>query len=326
MPAIEHPGFEFDYDVQEELKAIRRHQLHRGIPERQHDNLLIASWNLSNLGDVAQQRSTSDLALMAEILRPFDLIAVQEVKDDFRQFRELVALMGESFDYLITDRAGNDERLAFILNTTRVERLQLAAEITILARERKTARIEDKGKKYDVKFPGFNRNPYVCAFRSGRFTFTLANVHIYYGAASGPRFRRRAAEVFTLARWAHQRVTSKARKTFDHDIILIGDFNVPKLRASDTIARQLRRFGMQPTNHSSYEGSNLSGRAQYDQIAFHPGNTQDKFTGRSGVLDFDKAIFADIWEEYVESSFHDYVRYHISDHRLIWSEWDNSRA
>ncbi len=323
MPAVKHPGFEDDYDVEREAERLRAHQLDRGIPKRKQDNLLIASWNLANLGDPEQQRSISDLILMAETVRPFDLIAVQEVKDDFRQFRELIQLLGSDFDYLITDRAGNDERLGFIYNVHRVERMQLAAELVILPYERPTVTMTQGSKTYSVKFPGFSRNPYLCAFRSSQFVFTLANVHIYFGANSGARFRRRASEVYALANWAHKRVTDHAPKTFDHDIILIGDFNVPKLSPSDMISKQLTKFGMQPTQHSSFTGTNLDGRKQYDQIAFHPGHTQDKFTGHAGVFDFDKVLFSAVWQKYSVADFNQFVRYHISDHRLIWSEWNN---
>lgn len=322
MPAKEHPGFEFDYDIDTELLRIRAHQLHRGIPQQRPDNMLLASWNLCNLGDPAQLRNVNDLLIMAEILRPFDLIAIQEVKDDHNQFRGLVRLLGNEFDYMMTDKAGNDERLAFIYNTSRLTRMQLAGELVLSGFERSSPKVTIKNKKYKMKFTGFNRNPYLAAFRSHQFVFTLANVHILYG--SGTRgFRRRIGEVFALAEWAHERVTEKYDRTFDHDIILVGDFNIPKLKKSDPVGKQLTRFGMQSTMYGSFVGTNLSGRDQFDQIAFHPQYTQNKFTGNSGVFDFDKAIFRDIWEMYVLESFTDYVAYHISDHRLIWSEWRN---
>ena len=98
------------------------------------------------------------------------------------------------------------------------------------------------------------------------------------------------------------------------------------MQAKEPIARELTKFGMQPTGYSSQTGTNLAGHAQYDQIAFHPGHTQNKFTGRTGVFDFDKVLFPAVWDEYVEDSFQQFVRYHISDHRLIWSEWHNGNA
>ncbi|MCD4651679.1 MAG: endonuclease/exonuclease/phosphatase family protein, partial [Candidatus Cloacimonetes bacterium] len=299
MPAIKYDGPDFDYNLNDELQAIRRLQLHRGIPERTASNLLLASWNLCNLGDEFQTRLPSDLILMAEILRPFDLIAVQEIKDNFRPLRDIVHLLGAEYDYLITDRAGNDERLGFIYDTRRVERLQLAAELVILKKERKTVEVIYNNKKEKAKFTGFNRNPYIAAFRSGQFSFTLANVHILFG--SGKRgYLRRIAEVFNLARWAHNRVTEKAERTFDHDIILIGDFNIPKATTTDRVGKQLIKYGMQLTNHGSQTGSNLAGTEHYDQIAFHPDRTSEKFAGRSGVFDFDKCLFSDIYQQHPE--------------------------
>lgn len=323
MPAKEHPGFEFDYDIDVELQRIRAHQLHRGIPQKRHDNMLLASWNLCNLGDPAQIRRVNDLLIMAEILRPFDLIAVQEIKDDHNQFRGLVRLLGNEFDYMITDKAGNDERLGFIYNKSRVTRMQLAGELVLAQFERSSPKVRIKNKKYKMLFTGFNRNPYLAAFRSRQFVFTLANVHILFGSDT-LGFRRRIGEVYALAKWAHERVTAKYDRTFDHDIILIGDFNIPQLKKTDPVSKQLIRYGMQSTNYGSFVGTNLSGRDQYDQIAFHPQHTQDKFTGMSGIFDFDKVIFRDIWDTYVLESFTDYVAYHISDHRLIWSEWRNA--
>ncbi len=174
MPAITYNGPDFDYDIDTEVQAIRRHQLHRGIPEKAGGNFLLASWNMCNLGDEGQIRRTSDLVLMAEVLRPFDLIAVQEIKDNFRPFREIVHLLGSDYDYMITDRAGNDERLGFIYDTRRVVRLQLAAELVILKRERHSVTVEYAGVDTEARFTGFNRNPYIAGFRSGQFSFTLA--------------------------------------------------------------------------------------------------------------------------------------------------------
>ncbi len=322
MPAISYSGPDYEYDLDDEIQKIRRHQIHRGIPEKKPDNMLLASWNLCNLGDNKQQRTTSDLVLMAEILRPFDLIAVQEIKDNFRQFRDLVHLLGGNYDYMITDRAGNDERLGFIYDTNRVKRLQLAAELVVPKRESKSITVVYDNKNTEAKFSGFNRNPYLASFRSGQFNFTLANVHIIFG--SGKRgYLKRIAEVFNLAHWAHTRVTKKSERTFDQDIILIGDFNTPKANMTDRVGKQLLAYGMQPTTHGSKMGSNLAGTDHYDQIAFHPEHTNNKFTGISGVFDFDKVLFTDIWRNH-PVHFTKFTQYHISDHRPIWSEWNNT--
>jgi len=322
MPAIKYEGPDFDYDLDDEVQAIRHHQLHRGIPEKSAGNFLLASWNMCNLGDAGQVRRTSDLVLMAETIRPFDLIAVQEIKDNFRPLREIVHLLGPDYDYLITDRAGNDERLGFIYDTQRVARLQLAAELVILKNERKSVTVKYSGEDTEARFTGFNRNPYIAAFRSGQFSFTLANVHILFGSGKSG-YLRRVAEVYNLAHWAHTRVTNKAERTFDHDIILIGDFNIPKANTTDRVGRQLLEYGMNLTTYGSQTGSNLAGTDHYDQIAFHPDRTGEKYTGRGGVFDFDKVLFSDIWQNHNEHHTM-FAKYHMSDHRLIWSEWRNT--
>jgi len=177
--------------------------------------------------------------------------------------------------------------------------------------------VEYGGEETEAVFTGFNRNPYISAFRCGEFSFTLANVHILFGSGKSG-YLRRVAEVYNLASWAHRRVTTRADRTFDHDIILIGDFNIPKANTTDRVGRQLLSYGMQLTHYGTQTGTNLAGTEHYDQIAFHPEHTKDKFTGRSGVFDFDKTLFGDVWHTH-RDHFTGFMKCHISDHRLIWT-------
>ena len=55
-------------------------------------------------------------------------------------------------------------------------------------------------------------------------------------------------------------------------------------------------------------------------MAFFRGETQQEFTGNSGVFDFDGALFRTLWEARTSEEFFDYVRYYVSDHRLLWAE------
>ena len=186
---------------------------------------------------------------------------------------------------------------------------------------------------------GFNRNPYIASFKSGNFSFTLVNVHIYYGASSGAKLRRRVLEIYTLASWAHNRVTKDRDSVYDPDILLLGDMNVPTRKKRDPVFTKLITFGMKPTLHASAVGSNLDGKKAYDQIAFLPSET-DRFLGDSLVFDFDKAIFPSLWrklgrkfdsiEDETEREkrqidlFRQYLRFHISDHRPVWAVFDTS--
>ena len=78
---------------------------------------------------------------------------------------------------------------------------------------------------------------------------TLVNAHIHYGADSGKKFRRRILEVYALAKWANERVNDI--DTYDKDIILIGDFNVPKFKADDPVLKRLRQYGIMVADYST---------------------------------------------------------------------------
>ena len=85
VPAFRKPTFAFDYDVSRELKALRDYPMQpgkedRAIPAKQANRLLLATWNIANLG--LQDRREKDHRLIAEILGWFDLVAIQEVNDN----------------------------------------------------------------------------------------------------------------------------------------------------------------------------------------------------------------------------------------------------
>lgn len=129
MPDFPKPDFPYAYDVDTELKRIRQHQAHRQIPSKQRGRLLLATWNIANLG--TQQRRNSDLGLIAEIIRPFGLIAIQEVRDNYRDLKTIMGYLGNQFTAIFTDAAGNDERLAFIYDTSRVQHRELIGELVV---------------------------------------------------------------------------------------------------------------------------------------------------------------------------------------------------
>jgi hypothetical protein len=76
MPPFPKPRSDYDYDLDEELEALRAHRRVRGIPARQDGRLLIATWNVANFG--VQERREKDLRLIAEMMGWFDLVTVQE--------------------------------------------------------------------------------------------------------------------------------------------------------------------------------------------------------------------------------------------------------
>ena len=157
----------------------------------------------------ARKRKRQDHELIAELIKPFDIIAVQEVMSDLWGIREIMESLNEPFKMVITDVGGNSERLVYIYDSSRVKTRELFAEIAIPESDR---------KKYDPpdiprKFKGFNRNPFLVSFERNEFCFILANVHIYFGRVSGVEYMNRLVEVYALAKWADDQRRSKT--TYD---------------------------------------------------------------------------------------------------------------
>jgi endonuclease/exonuclease/phosphatase family metal-dependent hydrolase len=317
MPAFEEPPFVFDYDLAVEIRALRTYRdtkPGRAVPRKAADRLLLATWNIANLGNPGQQRRAQDHSLIAEMLSWFDLIAVQEVNDNLSGLRAVLSHLPEGYRTVFTDKAGNQERMTFVYDSARVTPLELTGEIAIPPADHHLIRLPGIVRE----FKGFDRNPYACAFRCGGFRFTLANVHLFFGSEARADVERRALETFAVGRWADlQRDSPNA---YTADIIALGDFNMPKAEPGDPIFEALTRRGLEIPDHSSAIGSSIATDNRYDQIAFFPGRTRDDFV-EMRVFDFDGALFADLWEARSREDFNAFMRFHISDHRIMWAQF-----
>ncbi len=304
----------FTYDLSKERRALLATKQHRGIPEKTSNKLLTATWNLTNFG--LQNRTDDDFALMCEILSWFDLIAIQEISDSLNHLHSLMKLLPHSYNVILSDIGGNDERAGFLYDSSKVTRLELAAEVAIPPSDHRYIRM----KGVSGSFKGFDRNPYVVAFRAGELEFTAVSVHLYFGSHSYYDADRRALEAYALARWAHQR--HKAPGAYSQSVLIMGDLNLPKRDESSNVYKSLKAKGLILPEHSTSMGSNLAGDKHYDQVAFHAGGMQNAYTGKSGVFDFDRApFFENAWSVSPEY-FNTVVKYHITDHRPLWSEFN----
>ena len=54
---------------------------------------------------------------------------------------------------------------------------------------------------------------------------------------------------------------------------------------------------------------------------FRSGHTKQNFTGNIGIFDFDEALFPYLWQTRTEKQFRSFLRYYISDHRILWAEF-----
>lgn len=316
--AFPKPKFAYAYDLATELTALRNWKTHRAIPAKDPARLLLATWNVANLG--LQQRRDTDYQLIAEIVGWFDLVAIQEVNDNLAGLRAIQQQLPPAYRVLFSDAAGNDERLAFVYDSTRVTLLEKVGEIAIPPSDLPFIKLEGIA----AEFKGFDRNPYLAAFQAGHFRFILVNVHLFFGDdAAAASIDRRCLETFAVARWCDIRRRSK--NSYTRDIIALGDFNLPKADSLNPVYRALTRRGLKLPAHSTQIGSSIASDNHYDQVAFHPAETAGDFTGNAGVFDYDGAIFADLWAGRPakdHADFKAYIKYYISDHRPLWTEFN----
>lgn len=316
MPPFRRPNGDFEYDAANEIQAVRDYRANkpgRNIPRKSSDHMLLASWNIANLGDSNQVRRQEDYMLLAEMVSWFDLIAIQEVKTNLAGLRGIMQYLPESYRAVFTDKAGNNERLAFLYDMSKVERLELAGEVAVPPSDFEDIRLPG----VEHEFSGFDRNPFAVAFQCGSFRFTVVNAHSFYGGESKDDIARRSLETYALGRWAH--LCGKSKYAYTNDVIVIGDLNMPKAEEGDEIFEALTARGLRIPEHSTFVASVIASQSHYDQLAFFPDRTGDEFI-KSGVFDFDGAVFSKLWQN-DPAMFKEYVRYHLSDHRILWAQF-----
>lgn len=116
--------------------ALGAHLQSSGSVGDRSKSVRIATWNLREFGGSKYGgRDFECLYYIAEILSHFDIIAVQEVREDFGEFLELLKILGPDWGYLATDvtdgPSGNGERMAFLYNRRRVQFRNIAGELTL---------------------------------------------------------------------------------------------------------------------------------------------------------------------------------------------------
>ncbi len=96
----------------------------------------IGTWNIREFGKSNYNgRSFEELYYIAEIISHFDLMAVQEVRSDLKELREVMKILGPSWDFIATDvtdgNAGNGERMVFLYNRNVFHFKNIAGELTL---------------------------------------------------------------------------------------------------------------------------------------------------------------------------------------------------
>ena len=198
------------------------------IPFKKLDkNLLIATWNIRAFGNITRKwaseiddspkRDLHSVLCIAEIISRFDIIALQEVKDNLRGLRDTLKVLGENWSFILTDvnkgKVGNGERMAYLFDTRRVRLSGLAGELVVP--EEWEDNIGDNALSKQ-----FVRSPYAVSFQSKKHTFILVTLHILYGKSP----KDRIAELRGIAKWLYS--WAKNINAYHQDFIALGDFNI----------------------------------------------------------------------------------------------------
>jgi endonuclease/exonuclease/phosphatase family metal-dependent hydrolase len=263
-----------------------REQLDAEIPGKTAENtLLLATWNIRQFTD---NREKESYMYIAEILSRFDLIAVQEVKEEMKGLKEVMDILGKNWAYIATDVSaeedgGNGERIAFLYDTNKVSFKNIAGEIVLPHTE-------------IIQGMQFARTPFCVSFQAGWFKFNLATVHIYYGKKTEDR-KRREAEIKAIGGF----LSGRAEKE-QASYIILGDFNIPSV--GDRYMKALEDSGFRIPQAIKKHPTNFGAEVKhYDQIAFNlklEENIEvfDEVKVRSGAFDFTKSVYRD--EDYQE--------------------------
>lgn len=292
-------------DTARGLKELRRRIEASKVPSSLLDEqILIASWNIREFGK--KRRTPEAIHYIAEILSYFDLISVQEVRANIGDLARVMEVLGPTWKVVFSDETegarGNDERIAYLYDKRAVTFTGLAAEAVAPPIRQKV-----NGKRVVIPSEQFWRTPYMASFRAGTFDFVLMSVHVQWGKP-----KDRVVELERIADWMENR--RRSQYVIDKDIILMGDFNIPKY--NDKFYRAITKHGLATPKAllGVPGGSNIKRTARYDQILFYPQQTGSVFTDRGGVVDFIQGGHQKLFPRLSLQKF----TYQLSDHLPLW--------
>ena len=335
------------------LRDVKKQLVKQGVPPRSvQDTLLLASWNIRDFDSNKfghGKRLRESYFYIAEIISAFDIVALQEVNADMSGLHRLMRHLGPAWEFIATDPAGNNERMAFVYDRNKVWFRNIAGEIVLKYKTSNPTKkeIQDFAKKTkglsqkefkklleerNALDPNrqFNRTPFMVAFQSGWFKFKLSTVHIYYGAESGLKLERRKREIREIAKFLRKR----ADKEKEDHYILLGDFNIVS-PGHETMKALTDNGFMVP---KQLEKTNVKQTKFYDQIAFRL-QKKGLMPQAANVFRFKRAVFKDgefdtyrtamkrisssakgMSPQKLRKYYKEWRTFQMSDHDLMWVE------
>lgn len=309
-------------EVLTKLEKLRK-SLDTQIPAKTLDrNLLIATWNIRAFGNLTEKWLTDDndspkrdlyaVRCIAEIISRFDVIAIQEVREDLKALRHTLKVLGPEWGLILTDvtrgDAGNSERLAFLFDTRRVQLSGLACELVVPKEQ-----LAEIGP--DALRQQFARTPYAVSFQSHGNTFILVTLHVLYGSKAADRVPELKAIATWLAEWA------KGINSWHHNLIVLGDFNID--RQGDPLYDAFTSTGIAAPGDLNEVPRSIFDKADkgkfYDQIAWFTGNNGVPALSldyvRGGSFDFVPVVYP------TSGLTRQQISWRISDHYPLWAEF-----
>lgn len=325
MPSVtDTPPTEVELDLESLQNALLE-----ALPRRTLDNnLLIATWNIRAFGGLTEKwvseekdtpkRDLHSVHVIAEILRQFDVIAVQEIRGNLKALRHTLKVLGSDWGLVLTDvtrgKAGNHERLGFLFDQRKIQMSGLAAQLVVP--EEELNRIEP-----DALQRQFARTPYAVSFRCGTQTFILVTLHVLYGRSA----RERTPELRAIAVWLDRWARTMNEWDGNHNLIALGDFNID--RKGDERYEAFTSTGLEVPRElhdvprTIFSDPQKSGKSHfYDQIAWF---TEER--GRPALsLEYRNSgyfRFKDVALPRRDLSKTS-LSWHISDHYPLWAEFE----
>ena len=315
MDYLDFPSF-----VVEDIIRLRRRIKASGIPARRTDtNVIVGTWNVRKFGGfhnawtenpVSPKRNLRGLAVIAEVIKCFDVIAIQEVTRDTTALRFLMEhFLGSFWAALLTDVTagdkGNVERLVYLYDTRRVTLSGLSGELVLEPMS--------DGNPAEQ----FDRTPYMVGFRAAKEHFTLLTAHIRYGKVAADRI----PELTRIAQYTAQEIRNRTRSGSSQEeanLIVLGDFNIDQ-REGNPLFDAFVETGLWVPEPLQKLKTNTSMTPKFfDQIAWFRDDFELRPTGMAGTIDFAGAVFQDLSPTE--------MTHRVSDHFPLWVEFSTDRS
>jgi len=288
-------------EIAEGLKLLRKRIDTAKIPSSKLDETLnIATWNIREFGK--KRRSEAAIHYIAEIIGQFDLVGIVELRDNLQDLNRVLPILGPYWDAVysdaIPDPGGNDERICFLYDGRACAFNGMAARATAPRKKRGTEYLAEED---------WWRPPYIATFKAGNYDFMALSVHARWGDSDDAR----TAEIQRIASWLDAKI--KGKYCEDHDVIVMGDFNIPS--RGSPMFKALTSTGLTiPSALLKDEfGSNLARDKRYDQI-LHFARYPADFTLGGGVLDFYAGDHKPLFPDLTKLQF----TFQMSDHLPLW--------